>query len=60
MFGRPDAVEIGRQAMRRKIVTIFFFLLFLAGAGALMSGCNTVHGVGEDLESGSNAVKKAL
>jgi predicted small secreted protein len=46
--------------MRRKLVVLFFPLLLLTGAGAALSACHTVHGAGEDLESGSDSVKKHL
>jgi predicted small secreted protein len=35
-------------------------LLLLLGAGAMLSACNTVHGMGEDLQNTSDTVKKAL
>jgi predicted small secreted protein len=46
--------------MRTKLATLFLSLLLLTSVGALLSACGTVHGAGEDLESGSNAVRRAL
>jgi len=44
--------------MRRKFAMLFLSLLLLTGAGAALSACHTVHGAGEDLESGSDSVKR--
>jgi predicted small secreted protein len=46
--------------MNRKIRAMFLSLFLLTSAGAILSACNTVHGAGEDLEHGSDDVKKAL
>lgn len=35
------------------ICTLFLF------AGVLLSGCNTVHGVGTDIERGGQAIERA-
>lgn len=34
-------------------------LILLAGA-ALLAGCNTVHGIGRDIEKGGEAIQKAV
>jgi predicted small secreted protein len=46
--------------MNAKLRALFLSLLLLASAGAILSACNTFHGAGEDLEQGSDSVKKAL
>jgi predicted small secreted protein len=46
--------------MRRKLAMFFFSLLLLTGAGGLLSACHTVHGAGQDLESGSDSVQQHL
>ncbi|HXQ53758.1 MAG TPA: entericidin EcnAB [Stellaceae bacterium] len=46
--------------MQRKLVTGVLALFFLTGAAALLSACNTVHGMGQDIENLSDAVKKAI
>ena len=35
-------------------------LAVLTGTAALLSACNTVHGLGQDIENSSDTVKKAL
>jgi predicted small secreted protein len=46
--------------MRTKIKVLVLSFLLLTSAGFILSACNTVHGAGEDIERGSDAVKKAL
>ena len=49
-----------RMAMRRKLASVFLVAALLTGAATLLGACNTVHGVGQDIENSSDAVKKAL
>ena len=46
--------------MRGKMAILLLSLLFLGTAGAFLEGCSTVHGAGEDLQSGSNAGRRAM
>jgi predicted small secreted protein len=46
--------------MNMKIKSLMLSLFLLMSAGAILSACGTVHGAGEDLEHGSNAVEKTL
>jgi len=46
--------------MRKKLAMLLLSLLVLGSAGALLEGCSTVHGMGDDLQSGSNTVRKSL
>jgi len=46
--------------MRTKLSALFLSIFLLTGAAAMLSACHTVHGAGEDLEHGSDDVKKAL
>jgi len=39
-----------------KICTAFFMLILIAGATV---GCNTMHGVGEDMEEAGEAIEDA-
>ena len=41
--------------MMRKIAATLLVLLGLA----LLTGCNTMHGIGKDIESGGKAVERA-
>lgn len=45
---------------RRNLTVGVLALLLLTGMAALLSACNTVHGMGQDIENASDAVKKAL
>ncbi len=42
--------------MSRTFAQIFLALFLLAGAGTLLSACNTVAGAGEDMSSAGHAV----
>ena len=46
--------------MRHRVASGLIALFLLAGAGALLSACKTVHGMGQDIENASDAVKKAF
>ncbi|MES2580743.1 MAG: entericidin A/B family lipoprotein [Pseudomonadota bacterium] len=43
--------------MIKKTLTSLFFIMFLAGTAAVISGCNTVEGAGKDIEKGGEAIK---
>lgn len=43
--------------MIRKIGTSMLAALFLAGVFAALSGCNTMEGMGKDIERGGKAIK---
>ncbi|MEI7610159.1 MAG: hypothetical protein WCJ64_22500 [Rhodospirillaceae bacterium] len=45
---------------RKKLAVFLLSLLVLGTAGALLDGCSTVHGMGDDLQSGSNTVRKSM
>jgi entericidin B len=36
------------------------FLLLAVAVGFFLSGCNTVHGLGKDIEKGGEAIQKAV
>lgn len=44
--------------MRRRLVRGLLAVILLTVAGALLSACNTVHGLGQDIQDASDAVKK--
>ena len=46
--------------MRKNLAVLLLSLFVLGSAGALLEGCSTVHGMGDDLKSGSNTVRKTL
>lgn len=46
--------------MQRKLVAGLLAMVLVTGAAALLSACNTVHGLGQDIENSSDTVKKAL
>jgi predicted small secreted protein len=46
--------------MRRRLVSGFLAVMLLAGAGALLGACNTMHGLGQDIQDASDAVKNAF
>ncbi len=43
--------------MIKKFFSSLMAALILAGAFAVLAGCNTVEGVGKDLEQGGKAIK---
>ncbi|MES2181620.1 MAG: entericidin A/B family lipoprotein [Pseudomonadota bacterium] len=43
--------------MIKKILVSLLTTLFLAGALATLSGCNTVEGAGKDIQQGGKAIK---
>ncbi len=43
--------------MIKRIFTLLFATLFLAGAVVPLSGCNTMEGAGKDIERGGKAIK---
>ena len=46
--------------MRGKLAILLLSLLFLGTAGVFLEGCSMVHGAGEDLQSGSDAGRRAM
>ena len=42
--------------MRKLLAAFLLNLLFLSGAAALLSACNTTAGVGEDISATGNAI----
>lgn len=42
--------------MFKKIVSMLFASMFLAGLFAI-TGCNTIHGAGQDIEKGGEKIK---
>lgn len=36
------------------------FVLLALAAGFFLAGCNTVHGLGKDIEKGGEAIQKAV
>ena len=46
--------------MSKKLAITLLCLLVMGTAGALLGACSTVHGMGDDLQNGSNSVKKAM
>lgn len=43
--------------MIKRIFALLLSTLFLAGAAATLSGCNTIEGAGKDIEKGGGAIK---
>ena len=43
--------------MIRKIVALLVATLFLAGLWGTLAGCNTIEGVGKDIQQGGKAIK---
>jgi predicted small secreted protein len=43
--------------MIKRIFVLLLSTLFLAGAMATLTGCNTVEGAGKDIEQGGKAIK---
>jgi len=43
--------------MIKRIFLLLLSTLFLAGAAAALTGCNTVEGAGKDIEQGGKAIK---
>ena len=46
--------------MHTKLMAGLLAMLLLTGAAALLSACNTIHGLGQDIQNASDTVKKAL
>jgi predicted small secreted protein len=46
--------------MRAKFAMLFLTVFLITGAVAMLSACSTVHGAGDDLERGSNDVRRAM
>ncbi|THF62476.1 entericidin A/B family lipoprotein [Pseudothauera rhizosphaerae] len=40
----------------KKLISLFAVIM----AGVLLAGCNTVHGLGKDIEKGGEAIQKAV
>jgi entericidin B len=43
--------------MIKKIIATLLATVFLAGAVATLTGCNTVEGAGKDIQQGGKAIK---
>jgi len=43
--------------MIKRIFVLLLATLFLAGAAATLTGCNTVEGAGKDIQQGGKAIK---
>jgi entericidin B len=43
--------------MIKKIIATLLATMFLAGAVATLTGCNTVEGAGKDIQQGGKAIK---
>jgi predicted small secreted protein len=43
--------------MIKRFITPLMAAIFLAGTFGMLSGCNTVEGVGKDIEAGGSAIK---
>ena len=43
--------------MIKKLFVPLLTMLFLVGAAATFTGCNTVEGVGKDIQQGGKAIK---
>jgi predicted small secreted protein len=41
--------------MRQKVIALFIFL----GLSGMLIGCNTIHGLGEDIEQGGKKTQEA-
>ncbi len=46
--------------MRTAIAKALLSLFILTTAGTVLSACHTVHGAGEDIQSGGRAVDRAV
>jgi len=45
---------------RSKLINVILVGLFLMGAGPLLTACNTIEGVGEDLSASARTVKEGV
>ena len=45
--------------MRRAMAKVFVALFVLTSAGAMLSACTTTRGVGEDMQSGGQALSNS-
>lgn len=43
--------------MFKKIISILFTSFFVLGLFGMTSACNTIHGVGQDIERGGEKIK---
>ena len=43
--------------MIKRIFVLLLATLFLAGAAATLTGCNTMEGAGKDIQQGGKAIK---
>ncbi len=43
--------------MIRRIFVLLLSTLYLAGTAAMLSGCNTVAGAGQDIKQGGQSIK---
>lgn len=44
--------------MFKKIAVMLVASIFMVGVVGAMSGCNTMHGVGQDVENGGDKIKQ--
>ncbi len=42
--------------MTKRILVLLLSTLYLAGAAAMLSACNTVEGAGQDIQKGGKAI----
>ena len=45
---------------RSKLITVILMGMFFLGAGPLLTACNTIEGVGEDLSASARTVKEGV
>ena len=50
-------IRYNRKPIMKKSLASFLAALFFAGIFASLSGCNTVEGVGKDVQQGGKAIK---
>ncbi len=43
--------------MIKRILVLLLSTLYLAGAAAMLAGCNTVEGAGQDIKQGGQAIQ---
>jgi predicted small secreted protein len=54
----PKMNKIEEHIMLKKTIASLLAALFLTGALASLTGCNTVEGAGKDIEKGGSAIKE--
>lgn len=58
LAGSVGPVRERWDIMFKRIVSMLFASVFLAGLFGLTAACNTIHGVGQDLEQGGAKIKE--